>query len=87
MNYELWTEPGQTGRKYYVFTGLKTSDQIAEAVKMIASERKMNKLDLIVNDACIKGEDLYIDGYIPGTKKAHAITKREGERWTKKKSH
>ena len=59
----------------------------AEAVKMIASERKMNKLDLIVHDACIKGEDLYIDGYIPGTKKAHAITKREGERWTKRKSH
>lgn len=77
MKYEIWKEPGMSGQVYYVFYGLKTSDQYHEAAKLMAKERKVAKLSLCVHQACIVGgKELWIDGYKAGAKKCIAITRR-----------
>lgn len=77
MDFEVWKEAGKTGQIYHVFYGLRTSDEVHEAVKIVASERKVAKLNLLVHQACVvNGKELWIDGYKKGAKRAIAITRR-----------
>lgn len=76
MGYEVWKEPGAKGRTFYVFYGLKLAEQATEAVRIIAADIHVGKLKLLVHDGCVKNDTLYIDGYIPGTKKVHVITRK-----------
>ena len=80
MNYEEWNEPGKTGRRYYIFYGLKSTKELAEAVGIIARDKKIGAAKLEFKTAWIKGEDLYIGkGPVVGAKKAVAIFRKESK--------
>ena len=77
MKYDEWKEPGKTGKAYYIFWGLKSVKQVAEAVGIIAREKKIGADKLEFSTAWIKGEDLYIGkGPVVGAKKAVAIFRK-----------
>ena len=58
MNYEVWREPGKTGKTYFVFDAkVKTEDAIYETAKA----RKMAAGRLAAYVGYVKGgKDLYI---------------------------
>lgn len=77
MNYETWREPGKTGRTYYVFFGLKTTQQLVEAAETVARVRKISTSKVSAETAWIKGNDLYLGkGPVVGAKKAMAFYRR-----------
>ena len=60
-----------------IFWGLKSVKQVAEAVGIIAREKKIGADKLEFSTAWIKGEDLYIGkGPVVGAKKAVAIFRK-----------
>ena len=76
MDFEVWKEPGKTGRTYHVFYGLKTSDEIYKALKETAKDRKCSTLPLYAHTGyVVKGKELWIDGYKKGARNAIVVTR------------
>lgn len=76
MQYEVWREPGKTGKTYFVFDAkVKTADAIHETAKA----RKMAEKRLTAYVGFIRrGKDLFICDSVadiqPKTKKVVVVT-------------